>query len=349
MILTTTELAASAVPDPEVAAFLSTNAFPSSDPNDYTSMRNGLKMIEARLLSSLGPLPEDIIEVYHPIAMRDGWINMVKIIKPASKPPGPLFVLGHAGGFVGGSNEQLTEEARALTRLFGAIVVNVSYRLAPEHKFPTQQLDIWDCCKWISDHAYEPLLSSDPQQGFILGGVSVGASMSAALSRKFQEEPLSHALTGQWLSVGSLMDDSCVPERSKDVLLARKQSSDALFLNKENLAALQHLSEWDSTSDLRYAINSKSELSQQPKTYLQVGALDPYRDDTLIYHEMLREAGVETRLDFYAGCPHLHWMIMPHLSISKKTRVDTIVGLGWLLGCEMDRETVTKELGMLDE
>lgn len=164
MILTPTELAASAVPDPEVAAFLITNAFPSSDPNDYTAMRNGLKMIEARLLSSLGSTPEDIIEIYHPITMRDGWINTIKIIKPASKPPGPLFILGHAGGFVGGSNEQLTGEARALTRLFGATVVNVSYRLAPEHKFPTQQLDVWDCCKWISDHASESLLSSDPSK-----------------------------------------------------------------------------------------------------------------------------------------------------------------------------------------
>ena len=135
--------------------------------------------------------------------------------------------------------------------------------------------------------------------------------MSAALSRKFVEEPLTHALTGQWLSVGSLMDEDCVP-----------------------------------ASYLRYAVNSKTCISQQPRTYLQVGALDPYRDDTLIYDEMLREAGVETRIDLYAGCPHLHWMIMPHLIVSKRTRIDTIVGLGWLLGHEVSRETVAEKLGL---
>ncbi|KAM0723539.1 hypothetical protein Q7P37_000526 [Cladosporium fusiforme] len=349
MILTPAELSDSAVPDPEVAAFLSTNPLPTSDPNDYTTMRNGLKMIEARIKTKLGPVAADISENYHAIAMRDGWSNPVKIVKPTTQAPGPLFILIHAGGFVGGSNEQLTDEARALAHLFGATVVNISYRLAPEHKFPTPQFDVWDCCKWISDHASEPLLRSDPEQGFVLGGVSVGGSMSAALSRKFQDEPLSHALTGQWLSVGSLMDESCVPARFKNVFLAREQSSDAPLLNKDNLAALQRLSEWDSASDLRYAINSKSDMSQQPRTYLQVGALDPYRDDTLIYHELLSEAGVETRLDFYAGCPHLHWMIMPHLSVSKRTRIETLLGLGWLLGRNVDRKEVANELGLEDE
>lgn len=349
MILSPAELAASAVPEPEIEAFLSEHPLPSSDPNDYNSMRNSLKMIESRIVSRLGSAPPEISETYHFITMRDGWTNPVKIIKPALQSPGPLLILGHAGGFVGGSMEQLTGEARALARLFGATVVNVSYRLAPEHKFPTPQLDVWDSCKWISDHASDPLFNSDPKQGFILGGVSVGGSMSAALSRKFQDEPLSHALTGQWLCVGSLMDESCVPARYKDVFFAREQSSDAPLLNKKNLAALQHWSEWDSASDLRYAVNSKSDMSQQPRTYLQVGALDPYRDDTLIYDELLRGAGVETRLDFYAGCPHLHWMIMPHLQVSKKTRIDTIVGLGWLLGRQIGREEVRKELCLIDD
>lgn len=349
MILSKDELAASAIPDPEVAAFLDANPLPSSDPNDHMSIRKGLSMMETRMLSSLGSTPPDLTEVHHSINMRDGWTSKIKIVKRASGPPGALVVLIHAGGFVGGSNEQLTGESRALAHLFGATVVNVSYRLAPEHKFPTPQLDVWDSCKWISDHASDPLLSSDPIKGFIIGGVSVGASMSAALSRKFQDEPLSNPLTGQWLAVGSLMDESCVPARFKDIFLAREQSSKAPLLNKDNLAALQRWSEWDSASDLRYAVNSKSDISRQPRTYFQVGALDPYRDDTLIYDELLREAGVERRLDFYAGCPHLHWMAMPHLQVSKKTRVDTIVGFGWLLGRDIDREKVAREFGFADE
>jgi acetyl esterase/lipase len=243
MLLTPTELAASAVLHPEIKSFIAANPLPSSASNDHTGIRNGLRMLESRMLSNLDPAPLDVTELYQPITMRDGYINTVKIAKPVVPAAGPLFILGHAGGFVGGSNEQLTSEARALVRLFGATVISVAYRLAPEHKFPTQQLDVWDCCKWISDHAAEPTLNADPTIGFILGGVSVGGSMAAALSRKFQDEPLSYALTGQWLCVASLMDNNCVPPRFKDLFLAREQSRDAPLLNKSSLKALQRLSQ----------------------------------------------------------------------------------------------------------
>lgn len=338
MLLTQAELSASALPTSEVEAFLASNPLSSTEPNDYLAVRNALSMFESRALSLIGPTPPGVVEIYHPITMRDDWINTVKIIRPAAGVPGPLLAPAHAGGFVGGSSEQLTAEARALVRLFGATVVNVSYRRAPEHKFPTPQLDFWDCCEWISDHVDDPLLNADPSRGFILGGVSVGGSMTAALSRKFQDEPLSHALTGQWLCVASLMDDECVPARYRDIFFARKQSSDAPFLNKANLESIQRWSQWDHSSDLRYAMNSKSDMLQQPRAYLQVGAMDPYRDDTLVYDELLREADLETRIDFYFGCPHLHWMIMPQLEISRKTRIDTLVGLGWLLRRDLSRE-----------
>lgn len=346
MILDQSQLAASAILHPEIKAYIAANPLPPVDPTDHLAIKKGLQMFESRASSRLEPTPSGITEIYHPITMRDGSVNTAKITKPASAAPGPLFILGHAGGFVGGSNGQLTAEARALARLFGATTVSLSYRLAPEHKFPTQQLDVWDACKWISDNATGPLLNADPQQGFVLGGVSVGGSMAAALSRKFQEQPLSHPLTGQWLCVASLVDDDSVPVRFKEVFVAREQSSEAPLLNKTSLEYLKRWSGWDPESDLRYAVNSVSDISQQPRTYLQVGALDPYRDDTLVYDELLREAGVETRLDFYTGCPHLHWMVMPDLEISKRTRADTLVGLGWLLGRDLDRGEAASVLGL---
>lgn len=337
MLLTHAELAASAVPNPEVAAALKAMPPPPSGPPEPDKMRQTLDAVERQLLSKLAP-STNVNETYHNITMRDGFRNPAKILKPAGeKEPGPLFILGHAGGFVGGSMEQLTGEARALVQLFGATVINVSYRRAPEHKFPTPQHDVEDACRWITANAAHAAIRADPDKGFILGGVSVGGSMAAALSRKFIDEPLSFSLTGQWLSVASLMDDDCVPDRFKDLFIARKESENTPFLNKASLEALQQWSQWDPRSELRYVVNSKNDISKLPRVYLQVGAMDPYRDDTLIYDEMLKEAGVETKIDLYAGCPHLHMMILPDLEVSKRTRIDTIVGLGWLLGREVSR------------
>jgi acetyl esterase/lipase len=214
MLLPQDELAASAQMEPEVKAFLEANPFPPSNPNDPNTMKKNVAFMEDRLLSSLPPKPDTISETSYSITLRDDYKSNVLIFRPSQAPPGPLVILLHAGGFVAGSNRQMTPQARALAQLFGATVVSASFRLAPEYKFPTPQLDAWDSCKWIASNATGDLLRSDPSKGFILGGQSVGGSITGALSRKFQIEPLSYPLTGQWMGIPSLMDDSCVPVSS---------------------------------------------------------------------------------------------------------------------------------------
>lgn len=85
--------------------------------------------------------------------------------------------------------------------------------------------------------------------------------MAAALSRKFHVKPLAWPLTGQWLAIPSLMDDSCVPLQYKDRFVAREQSENVPILNKAGLAALLRWCEWDSASDLRYVVNSINRYS----------------------------------------------------------------------------------------
>ena len=246
-------------------------------------------------------------EFYHEIEMRDGFMSRLKIHKPASSEPGPLIVLCFGGGFVGGTVDQLTRTARALKTLFGATVVNISYRLAPEYKFPFAQHDTWDSMKWIASNATGSLLSSDPTKGFLMGGVSAGGALTAAFSRLFQEEPIAYPLTGQWLSIPAVMDISTVPEKYKDYHISSEQFAGGAFFSRKTREWLANLVEPDVHSPLRYAISSKTAVKDQPKTYFQVDGMDPLRDDGLIYEEVLKEAGVETKIDVYPGCPHGHW------------------------------------------
>ena len=284
------------------------------------------------------------MEYYKDIPMRDGFSSSLKIHRPTDGG-GPLFVLIFGGGFLGGDNDQLSREARTLAKLFGATVVSINYRVGPEDKFPTAQHDAWDSMIWIAENASGEDLKADVSKGFIMGGVSAGGSLTGTLSRKFQETPLAHPLTGQWLCIPPAMQPEDTPEKFKSYHQSRKQNSEGPGLTTANIDVMFDLSQIDSKSELAFAVHSKTPLSGQPKTYFQIAGLDPLRDDGLIYDEMLKDAGVETKVDFYPGCTHGHQYMMASVGVGKETHIDTAVGFGWLLGKDVSRDEAAKAIG----
>lgn len=316
------------------------------DTTTHVASRAGLAAFTKAMLEKLGPAPPGLFEEYHDIPMRDGYSSTLKIQRPSdTSNPGPLIVLAFGGGFVAGDKDQLSLHGRLLVRFFGATVVLVSYRLAPEYKFPYAQHDALDSLAWAAENATGPLLAADPSKGFIVGGVSAGGGLAAVLSRKAQEHPLAHPLTGQWLCIPTIMDKNSCPEKYKSLYLSQEQNSDAVGLTKKSRDMMTRCAAWDTTSDLRFAVLSPTSIGEQPRTYLQVDGMDPLRDDGLIYEEMLKEAGVPTKIDLYPGCPHGHLFSMQGIEIGNRAIIDIFVGFGWLLQKEIDRQTVAKALG----
>ncbi|KAI4843616.1 hypothetical protein E4T44_06643 [Aureobasidium sp. EXF-8845] len=152
-------------------AFLKQHSVPKADWSDVAAFREKRSKMEVERLEQQGPPGPGVEEEIKSMKMRDGHQSRIKIHKPTSGG-GPLVVLVFGGGFIVGNEEQLTLVSRALAKAFGAIAVTVSYRLAPEHKFPIAAHDVEDSLVWIAERAKD--LGADPSTGFPLGGVSAG-------------------------------------------------------------------------------------------------------------------------------------------------------------------------------
>ena len=235
----------------------------------------------------------------------------------------------------------LTDEdqnCRLFTRDLGAVSVNVEYRLAPEHPFPTGVNDSYDVIKWIASTAPSDILPADPRQGFIVGGSSAGGNLSAIMCQIARDEGLDPPLTGQNLSVPALLSFNVVPEKWKDDYRSRSesQSDPVLKYNKKTAGGLNRELKPDEASPL-YSPLLHPNLKNLPPAFFQVCGLDPLRDEALIYENVLRENGVETKLDIYDGFGHMFWTNWPTMERSKEFVEDTREGMRWLL--ERGRET----------
>ncbi|KAG2170560.1 hypothetical protein VTO58DRAFT_111040 [Aureobasidium pullulans] len=274
------------------------------------------------------------------ITMRDGFENEAIVYQSAlrSSPSSPLVVLCYGGGFVLGTNKQYAATARDAALLYGATVVNISYRLAPENPFPTPANDVWDNIEWLARNAHT--LNADLSAGFILGGGSAGANLAAVTTHKAIRTNLSPPLTGLYLAVPFLLMEDIVPDQYKNLWVAREQNAKAPILNEDALDGIMAAYRPHAKSSDFSPFNDPESFSKLPRTYVQVAGLDPLRDDGLVYERVLKDHNIETRLDVYPGVPHGFNGMFPHLKQSKRFDIETAEGLGWLLRAKEDRERV---------
>ncbi len=200
------------------------------------------------------------------------------------------------------------QDCRLLARDLGAVCVNVEYRLAPEHPYPTGVNDCYDVVKWIASTAPSSVLPADPRQGFIVGGASAGGNLSAVMCQIGRDEGLDPPLTGQNLCVPALLSFNVVPEKWKNDYRSRAESTDdpILKFNRDAAKSLHTELNPDESSTL-FSPLLHPNLKGLPPAFFQVCGLDSLRDEALIYESVLKENGVDTRLDVYDGFGHMFW------------------------------------------
>ncbi|KAF2010564.1 alpha/beta-hydrolase [Aaosphaeria arxii CBS 175.79] len=266
------------------------------------------------------------------IKARDGYdirIRSYRRIGAGNKLP--LFLYMHGGGFVTGSLETDDPTCRAWAKSIDLHVLNVEYRLAPEHSFPFGFEDCWDVLSWTSTPEAAEKLDVDLTKGFLVGGTSAGGNFTAGLAQRYLSKQMSPPITGLVLLASSFCHPDVRPERYRSQILSVDEIDDAPGLTK---ASIEYF--WKKygapKDDIRYSpLLNDSWKGIAKKAYFSVCGWDPRRDEELLLGKILREDGLEVKEDVYPGLPHGFWTTCPDLEVSRDWEKDVVGAVKWML------------------
>ena len=194
----------------------------------------------------------------------------------------PLIVSLHGGGF--GRRPDQFPAGDAQLAILGALVVAVDYRIVPEHPFPEGVDDCFAALCWAVEN-----LDID-QSHVVVTGASAGGALTAAVTQMARDRGGPY-ICFQGLVI-PVIDDRC------------ETPSMLQFVEGPLFGATEARSMWDTYLGSRdrattppYAAPGRAEdLSNLPPAFIQVGGLDPLRDEGIQYGLRLMAAGVSVEL-----------------------------------------------------
>ena len=247
----------------------------------------------AMLRDLVGPGP-DVDKSYDvQLPTADGHDFTVRVLIPAGEIRA-LVVYYHGGGWVIGNVDEYDTLARTLANELHAALVNVDYRLAPEHRYPAAADDAWNALQWASEQMTE--IAGGPVPLVVIGD-SAGGNLAAVVAQKAR--------------------DAGGPELAVQVLIYPVTDADldnATYSDPENQLMLTRDSMiwfWD-----HYAPDQASRLHQDacPLQAADLTGLAPaivltaehdvLRGEGEAYADRLRQAGVPVEHRRFAGQMH---------------------------------------------
>ena len=209
----------------------------------------------------------------------------VRIVTPPGGGPFPTVVHCHGGGWVVGSPRTYDLPVRRLATDCRCRVVDVDYRLAPEHPFPAGLDDCW------------AVVSALPGPVAVAGD-SGGAAIASAVTLRAREAGL--ALSAQLLVYPSVSLVRAFPswrERRSGGGLEPRDS--AWFADCWAPPGVDR-------ADPLVSPYEAGSLAGLPPAVVAVGECDPLRDGGLAYAQRLQEAGVAVTTVLARGQTHLY-------------------------------------------
>ena len=217
--------------------------------------------------------------------------------------PGRRLLYLHGGGYVIGNLNTHRDMAAILSELSGAAALAVDYRLAPEHPFPAAVDDALAAYRFLLDHGPDgPGAAGD----VYMAGDSAGGGLALAALLAAREAgvrlPNAAASMSGWTDL-TMSGGSFESRRETDIRVSKA--------GLEGMAAA-YLGETDPRSPLASPLFA--DLRGLPPLLLQAGEPEVLLDDTQLFAQRARAAGVEVVEEIWPGMFHVwqhQWATVP--------------------------------------
>lgn len=265
-----------------------------------------------------GKMREHLLDVYRPAQPTTGkHVGANTPFRRYQGPPWPMVFYVHGGGF-----RMLSKDTHWIMGLGfarrGFVVFNVSYRLAPKHRYPCAIDDVCRAFEWAMKNAER--FGADPTR-VVLAGESAGANLAASLAITLayeREEPFARAAYATGVVPKAVVPACGVFQVSDLERLKRRKPGMSTFI-ADRLAEVEsaYLGADPSSCSRDLAdpllVFERGEAPSRPIApfFLPVGTRDPLLPDTRRMAVALRNLGVEAVDAYYPGELHaFHALVM---------------------------------------
>ena len=220
----------------------------------------------------------------------------VEYLTPEDAVTGRVILQLHGGGYIGPMKNIYRRFAVRYSKIsYGADVLSVDYRVAPEHPFPAALEDAAAGYRWLlEEKGYEP-------EKIVIAGDSAGGGLALSLVLYLKDKGL--PLPGGIITMSPWADVTLSGESYES-----KYEIDPLFGNSRENMLYQCSYIGDADPKNPYLSPLFGDFSGFPPILMQVGEYEVLLSDTIRVSDKAKKAGVKVRTSVYAGMFHVFQM-----------------------------------------